>query len=111
MTSHYICGGANDVSFCRYTDVTGEFERLKANLAKNASAQIQPRELIKGSVLKPLLLSMALMLLQQFSGINSIIYFTVFIFQKAGSKIDKNLSTIVRFSVFILITNRFELYT
>ncbi len=81
----------------RHTDVTGEFERLKANMNKGTnSQQIQPRELIKGSVLKPLLLSMALMLLQQFSGINSIIYFTVFIFQKAGSKIDKNLSTIVR---------------
>ena len=38
---------------------------------------------------------MALMLLQQFSGINSIIYFTVFIFQKAGSSMDKNLATIV----------------
>lgn len=80
----------------RHTDVTGEFERLKANMAKGAnSQQIQPKDLLKGSVLKPLLLSMALMLLQQFSGINSIIYFTVFIFQKAGSTMDKNLSTIV----------------
>ena len=50
--------------------------------------------MLKGSVHKPLLLSMALMLLQQFSGINS--YFTVFIFQKAGSTIKKNLATIVR---------------
>jgi facilitated trehalose transporter len=59
------------------------------------SQQIQPKELLKGSVIKPLLLSMALMLLQQFSGINSIIYFTVFIFQRAGSTLDKNLATIV----------------
>ena len=81
---------------CRHTDVSGEFERLKANLSKATSSEIKPRELLKGSVLKPLLLSMALMLLQQFSGINSIIYFTVFIFQKAGSSLDKNVSTIVR---------------
>ena len=46
-------------------------------------------------MLKPLLLSMGLMLLQQFCGINSVIYFTVFIFDKAGSSIDKNLSTII----------------
>ena len=46
-------------------------------------------------MLKPLLLSMGLMLLQQFCGINSIIYFTVFIFDKAGSSIDKNISTII----------------
>ena len=38
---------------------------------------------------------MGLMLLQQFCGINSIIYFTVFIFDKAGSSIDKNISTII----------------
>lgn len=88
-----------------HTDITGEFERLKANLAKGAnSQQIQPRELLKGSVLKPLLLSMALMLLQQFSGINSIIYFTVFIFQKAGSTMDKNLSTIIVGIVQLLAT-------
>ena len=53
------------------------------------------KELLKGSVLKPLLLSMGLMFLQQFCGINSVIYFTVFIFDKAGSSIDKNLSTII----------------
>ena len=46
-------------------------------------------------MLKPLLLSMGLMFLQQFCGINSVIYFTVFIFDKAGSSIDKNLSTII----------------
>lgn len=43
---------------------------------------------------------MALMLLQQFSGINSIIYFTVFIFQKAGSTLDKNVATIVSLALF-----------
>ena len=87
----------------RHTDINPEFERLKANLAKGANSQaIKPRELLKGSVLKPLLLSMALMLLQQFSGINSIIYFTVFIFQKAGSTMDKNLSTIVNFYLISL---------
>merc|ERR1712071_186224 len=80
-----------------HTDITNEFERLKATVKKStgASSKIQPRELLKGSVLKPLLLSMGLMLLQQFCGINSIIYFTVFIFDKAGSSIDKNISTII----------------
>lgn len=48
---------------------------------------------------------MALMLLQQFSGINSIIYFTVFIFQKAGSSLDKNLSTIVSWAVLQLFAS------
>lgn len=90
--------------FFRHTDVTAEFERLKANMNKGSNSQsIQPRELLKGSVLKPLLLSMALMLLQQFCGINSIIYFTVFVFDKAGSSLDKNLATIVS-SLFSCLT-------
>lgn len=88
-----------------HTDINVEFERLKANMAKGTnSQQIKPKELLKGSVLKPLLLSMALMLLQQFSGINSIIYFTVFIFQKAGSSMDKNLATIIVGIVQLLAT-------
>lgn len=86
----------NAYNIDRHTDITNEFERLKANVLKGASTQrIQPRELLKGSVLKPLLLSMALMFLQQFSGINSVIYFTVFIFQSSGSTLDNNLSTII----------------
>ena len=88
-----------------HTDVGPEFERLKANVMKGASGQqIHPRELLKGSVLKPLLISMALMLLQQFSGINSIIYFTVFIFQASGSTMDTNLSTVIVGIVQLLAT-------
>lgn len=89
-----------------HTDISTEFERLKAgmNKAGGSSNQIHPKELLKGSVLKPLLLSMGLMQLQQFCGINSIIYFTVYIFDKAGSSIDKNLSTIIVGIVQLLAT-------
>jgi facilitated trehalose transporter len=44
------------------------------------------------------------MLLQQFSGINSIIYFIVFIFQDSGSTIDTNLSTVIVGIVQLLAT-------
>ena len=64
---------------------------------KGAASQeaIRLRDLIKGSVLKPLLLSMGLMCLQQFSGINAIIYFTVSIFQASGSSLERHLSSVI----------------
>jgi facilitated trehalose transporter len=46
----------------------------------------------------------ALMLLQQFSGIKSIIYFILFIFQASGSTMDTNLSTVIVGIVQLLAT-------
>ena len=88
-----------------HTDVGPEFERLKANVMKGASGQqIHPRELLKGSVLKPLLISMALMFFQQFSGINAIIFYSASIFQEAGSTIDRFLSSIMIGVVQLIFT-------
>ncbi|KAL6266492.1 hypothetical protein P5V15_003341 [Pogonomyrmex californicus] len=52
-------------------------------------------ELTKSKHLRPLLISLGLMLFQQMSGINAVIFYTVQIFQDAGSTIDENLSTII----------------
>lgn len=52
-------------------------------------------DLLKRSNLKPLLISLGLMFFQQLSGINAVIFYTVQIFQDAGSTIDENLCTII----------------
>ncbi|XP_053689254.1 facilitated trehalose transporter Tret1 [Sabethes cyaneus] len=52
-------------------------------------------DLLKKSNLKPLLISLGLMFFQQLSGINAVIFYTVQIFQDAGSTIDENLCTII----------------
>ncbi|CRK96410.1 CLUMA_CG009826, isoform B [Clunio marinus] len=52
-------------------------------------------DLLKLSNLKPLLISLGLMFFQQLSGINAVIFYTVQIFQDAGSTIDENLCTII----------------
>ncbi|KAJ8683565.1 hypothetical protein QAD02_019357 [Eretmocerus hayati] len=52
-------------------------------------------ELFMGSNLKPVLISLGLMFFQQMSGINAVIFYTVQIFQDAGSTIDENLCTII----------------
>lgn len=52
-------------------------------------------DLLKRSNLKPLLISLGLMLFQQLSGINAVIFYTVQIFEDAGSTIDGFLCTII----------------
>lgn len=50
------------------------------------------------------LISVMLMFLQQFSGINAVIFFTVDIFKAAGSQMDANLSSIIVGVVQVLMT-------
>jgi facilitated trehalose transporter len=54
--------------------------------------------------MKPLLISMALMFFQQFSGINAIIFYSASIFQEAGSTIDRFLSSIMIGVVQLIFT-------
>ncbi|XP_067206047.1 facilitated trehalose transporter Tret1 isoform X2 [Linepithema humile] len=79
------------------TDITEELsmiEKLHMESERNDS-QGTISELMKRNNLKPLLISLGLMLFQQMSGINAVIFYTVQIFQDAGSTIDENLSTII----------------
>ncbi|XP_015587165.1 facilitated trehalose transporter Tret1 isoform X2 [Cephus cinctus] len=69
-------------------------EKSHVDSERNAS-QSACVELFKGNNLKPLLISLGLMFFQQMSGINAIIFYTVEIFQNAGSTIDQNICTII----------------
>lgn len=65
------------------TDITEELtmiEKMHVESERNAS-QGTISELLKSSNLKPLLISLGLMLFQQMSGINAVIFYTVQIFQ------------------------------
>jgi len=76
---------------------------------------ISPIVLLSNKVyLKPFLISLMLMVFQQFSGINFVISYTVQIFKDAGSDIDTNLSSIlvslvqvVGTGIAIMIVDRF----
>ncbi|XP_046962839.1 facilitated trehalose transporter Tret1-like [Vanessa cardui] len=54
------------------------------------------------AVIKPLVVGFALLFFQQFSGIDAVIFFTVEIFQTAGSKLDAMTATIVVGAVQLL---------
>ncbi|XP_057381612.1 facilitated trehalose transporter Tret1-2 homolog [Daphnia carinata] len=79
------------------TDVDAEFLRIKENQEKSDKKKhkIQPRELLKGSVLKPLSISLGIMFFQQSTGINAMVFYTVNIFKSAGSSIDGRYATII----------------
>lgn len=80
----------------RDTDITEELtavEKLHADSERNVS-QSAFKELFKKNHLKPFLISVGLMFFQQFSGINAVVFYTVQIFEDAGSNM-ANLSTII----------------
>ena len=83
----------------RRTNIDEEFQRIIDNVKKNDKNEerqnVKFKELLKGSVLKPLGISMGLMFFQQFTGVNAVVYYTVGIFQSAGSTIDKHYATII----------------
>lgn len=95
----------------RKTNIEAEFQRLKLNQqssSQNGNQQtIKLRELMKGSVLKPLGISMGLMFFQQFTGINAIVYYTVNIFKSAGSSIESRYATIIVGAVQLFFTALF----
>jgi len=79
--------------------VEREFKRMVDNFEEQKSKQqddkIHIADLLKGPVIKPFGISMAIMFFQQFTGINAIVYNTVIIFQMAGSTIDSHYATII----------------
>lgn len=70
------------------TDVT---ESEKEQIEKPFSRKV----LFSRPVLMPLWVGLSLLAIQQLTGIDSIIFFTVEIFRSAGSSIDEHLSTII----------------
>ncbi|VVC32843.1 Hypothetical protein CINCED_3A000285 [Cinara cedri] len=77
-------------------DITQEFSEIeKANHVGKNEEMPGYLSLFSKMYSKPLLISMGLMLFQQLSGINAVIFYTVKIFKEAGSTIDENLCTII----------------
>lgn len=66
--------------------------------------QTQVNDLFSRPVMKPLFVSLGLMLFQQFTGINAIVFYTVSIFQSAGSTIDGRFATIIIGAVYLVFS-------
>ncbi|XP_046649044.1 facilitated trehalose transporter Tret1-2 homolog isoform X2 [Daphnia pulicaria] len=89
----------------KYTDIEPEFERIKFNDNSHGSNNIRYIKILTSChLMKPLLISMALMFFQQFSGINAIVFYSASIFQEAGSTIDRFVSSIMIGVVQLIFT-------
>lgn len=77
-------------------DVTGEMNGMLQKIRESRAHQASLTDLVtKRENRRPFILSLMLMLLQQLSGINAVIFYATDIFKDAGSTIDPNIATII----------------
>ncbi|KZS06246.1 Uncharacterized protein APZ42_030360, partial [Daphnia magna] len=77
-------------------------------ISNNANSQLPKpsyaKILTNGHLMKPLIISMALMLFQQLSGINAIVFYSASVFQDAGCSLNNFLSSIIIAVVAMVFT-------
>ena len=76
-------------------DITMELSSMESMAIMARKNKLNINELFSASYLKPFIVSSGLMLFQQLSGINAVMFYSVSIFKDAGSSIDSNLATII----------------
>jgi facilitated trehalose transporter len=75
-----------------------EMETQQANMLEGSGGPgtgARLRDLLSPLNARALFVSLGLMFFQQLSGINAVIFYTLKIFEAAGSTVDKDLSTII----------------
>ncbi|XP_021940958.1 facilitated trehalose transporter Tret1-like isoform X2 [Zootermopsis nevadensis] len=77
------------------TDISHELREIENSHTESKKSTGSSFELFSKSNIKPLLISLGLMFFQQMSGINAVVFYTVMIFEAAGSTLDGNTSTII----------------
>ena len=85
-----------------YIEIDEEISAIKKSEAEinDPESRISLGQLFSNAVyLKPFALSLVLMILQQFSGINQVLFYLQLIFQKAGSSMDQGLSGFITASM------------
>lgn len=86
-------------------NIVAELIEIEGSLKENSQTTISLRETFKQiSVLKALLISIVLMFLQQFSGINTIILYTTEIFKASGINLDPKDASILIGAVQVVAT-------
>jgi len=85
-------------------DVDVEFKMIEANVNEVLSTKTNIKDILLPWNLRPTLIMMALMLFQQFSGINAVIFYTQQIFVSANSEMDPLNASIIVAVVQVIAT-------
>lgn len=101
-----ICSSSFTNTFVvfRYTNIESEFQRISNNANSQLPKPSYAKILTNGHLMKPLIISMALMLFQQLSGINAIVFYSASVFQDAGCSLNNFLSSIIIAVVAMVFT-------
>ena len=75
--------------------ITSETTHTTVSSNNKSSSGFSRKELFRRPVLVPFALTFTLLIFQELSGIDAIIFYTVSIFHSAGSELDDHLSTII----------------
>lgn len=76
-------------------DIARELHDMERANILMKKTKLRANELFQPCHVKPLMISIGLMFFQQFSGINAVMFYSVSIFELAGSSINSNLATII----------------
>lgn len=86
-------------------NINVELNELQNDINKSMQARSSVMELItRKATIKGLIISLGLMLFQQLSGVNAVIFYSVSIFETAGSSLDPAVATIIVGVVQVLAT-------
>lgn len=86
-------------------NINVELNELQNDINKSMQAQSSVMELItRKATVKGLVVSLGLMIFQQLSGVNAVIFYSANIFQAAGSTLDPAVATIIVGIVQVLVT-------
>lgn len=85
-------------------DIEPEMKALKESLEEAAKNKVSLSDLREPYILKPLAITLALMVFQQLAGVNAVIYNINLIFQASGTSISDDLSSIIVGIVQVIAT-------
>ena len=86
------------------THVDQEYEDILKSVEESANLSAGLSDLFSSSNLAPFIISLWLMLGQQFSGMNAVMFYCVSIFQQSGSSMNSNVENIIIGGVQIVAT-------
>ena len=87
-------------------NVDAELTQIKSRVIEDSTQQLHLRDFLRPWAYKPILIGVAVMFFQQFSGLNAALFYSVEILQVAGSNLDALVSAVVVIITLVFMSNK-----